>query len=208
MKHQYASLILLGMLSACADKVPSPKSGPLQYVEVERVVSLQKSQVGRFSGRAMKISNHDFLIEAFVPEQVVNGIRIGNEVSVMLPLVNMGMQKASVVKIGKDRVFIKLNQQIHDLSDQEIEIQLPLKNATMYEIPFSSIYSPMGGDAFVFTVETNFVSRKKVDVIQVVGNNKILVMASELNNGDQIVRRGLDNLVEGDKVVSEGTNEF
>lgn len=201
-------LLPLAVLTACTEKVKARKSKHTQYVEVEKVYRVQKTILGKFSGRALKLNNNDFIVEALVPLEVSKGIRVGSEVIVMLPLINMGAQKALMVGTEKKKISVKLVNQIHDLSDQEIEIQLPLKNVTMYEVPFSSIYSPMGGEAFVFTVEANSISRKKVDVIQVVGDNKILVMASGLSNGDRIVRRGLDNLTEGDKVVSEDSNEF
>jgi len=208
MRYRIWLLFPLAVLTACSEKVKMQKPRHTQYVEVEKVFKVQKTILGKFSGRATKIFNNDFIVEASVPLDVAKGVAIGSDVVVMLPLINMGAQKARVVKSEKESISVKLVNQIHDLSDQEIEIQLPLKNAHMYEVPFSSIYSPMGGEAFVFSVQTDSVSRKKVDVIQVVGENKILVMASELNQGDRIVRRGLDNLVDGDKVVSEDSNEF
>lgn len=208
MRYRTWLLLPLAVLTACSEKVKTQKQRPTQYVEVEKVFRVQKTILGKFSGRASKLVNNDFIVEASVPMDVARGVAIGSDVIVMLPLINMGAQRARVVKSEKKSISVKLVNQIHDLSDQEIEIQLPLKNAQMYEVPFSSIYSPMGGEAFVFTVETNVVSRKKVDVVQVVGENKILVMASELSHGDRIVRRGLDNLVDGDKVVSEDSNEF
>lgn len=201
-------IFLLMVLVSCSKGSETHKTRAHQYVEVESVHKTQSNIVGKFTGHASRVGTHDFIVKTVLPLSIVKETRIGDEIFISLPLVNSSLQLSKVSKISGNIVSLSLKNQIHDLSDQELEIQVPLHNASLYEIPFSSIYSPMGGDTFVFVVESNSAIKKPVDVVQVVGNDKILVLAQGLNSKDKIVSRGLDNLVEGDRVLSEDLHEF
>lgn len=201
-------LFLLTILVSCSKGSEIHKTKANQYVEVESVRKTQSNIVGKFTGHASRVGTHDFIVKTVMPSTIVKDTKIGDEVLISLPLVNSSMQLSKVSKISGNIVSLSLKNQIHDLSDQELEIQVPLHNASLYEIPFSSIYSPMGGETFVFVVESNSAIKKSVDVVQVVGNDKILVLAEGLNSKDKIISRGLDNLVEGDRVLSEDLHEF
>ena len=200
-------LLILALLVSCSRQIEVTKKTS-HYVEVERVRTVKQGIVARFSARALKDGGNNYLIKTSLPEKVAKSLRLGTSLFVSLPLVNSSLQKGILKSISGNSANILLENQIHDLTDQELEVQIPINSAGLYEIPFSSVYSPMGKDVFVFTVESDLLVKNQVNVIQVVNNDKILVLSDGLDIRKKVVTRGLDNVVEGDKVLSEDLNEF
>ena len=151
------------------------------------------------SGRDSVAGPSDYHVTVSIPRGADPALVKGNTVRVTLPILHHRETQASVETLERGRLELLLPKQVQELSGQEVRIEIPLKAAGIYRVPFTSIYSPRGATKQLFVLQGDHVETRDIEVVAMANASEILV-AGRLSPGEQIVVQGMDNLLSGDAV--------
>lgn len=142
----------------------------------------------------------DYRVRVTLPRGTKTFAKIGQKVSVVLPILHHQKTQGVVEKIEAFQVEILLPRQVQELNGQEVRIEVPLEPDGIFWVPFASIYSPRGTKKQVFVVRNGRAEAVVVETIKL-GLNSGIYVAAKLNFNDKVVVKGLDNLIAGDSVA-------
>lgn len=140
-----------------------------------------------------------YLVRVAVPKGATPDVAVGRSVPVTLPIIHHQQTTGSVVKIEEGEVQLRLAQQVQELNGQRVRVQLPIAGKGIFRVPFTAIYSPRGGSKQVFVVKEGRAEARPAELVSLFSSDQVLVAAA-LNEGDQVVSQGIDNLISGDTV--------
>lgn len=146
---------------------------------------------------------HSYRLGIELPKSVIPDIEINQSLAVSLPVVNRSKDKALVTSLHGRKIELLLSGQVQQLEGQVLTVEVPLRRDGLFLIPPQSIYAPRGLDPQAFIVKNNIAGCVPVGVIQVLENEMVLVSSNQLKN-ENVICRGLNNLVAGEKVTVIG----
>lgn len=204
------SIVLLGVLTSATfagcGKAEPVKREMAHIVEVEEPRFVEsKSTLITMSGTIDGASSdsagaRDFKIRIRVPAAMKPQASVGAVFDVELPLLAGSIRRASVTKMNDRFLELSLKNEIHDLAGQMARLRLPVKTATVFEVPVAALFSPMGRQSFVFKIIGNRAEQVPVEILNSAKNGMVLLASEQIQNSSQIATSGLDNLIDGDLI--------
>jgi len=142
---------------------------------------------------------HDYRLEAVLPEGLFSIPEKGRTLWVRLPIVHGNRVPATVEGVSTGHLELGLGGQVQALNGREVQVELPVRRDKVFILPFGCVLSPRGLDSYAFVVEQGRVLKVPVRVLDMAGDEAVLV-AGPFTNGQRVVTEGLDNLLDGDAV--------
>lgn len=147
-------------------------------------------------------TGNEFRGHIALPQGMTRGLRRGEPVRIELPFVNGREATGYVRDLSDDGFSFTVQNDIHNLNRQQVRVGLSLGNLPVWGVRPSALFSPTGGDIYLLLVDKSGTI-KKVGVRVMSIELPHMVVYGKLEPDSRVVIRGLDNLLEGDRVLVE-----
>lgn len=187
------------------------------YAPGDGIILRKIMEVNQYAqaGQGVVIFQDDRNTEAkiFVSEKYINDISTGDSVDVKIPDIDKGFKKAVIANMTKTsidqgayKVTLRFKEKYHNLKDGmaiSAYIRLQTPPIPMIMIPVNSVLEDENSSYvwLIENIENGKGEIRRKDIIT--GNmiNNLIVVNEGLKEGDLIVKRGMDEIMDGQKVL-------
>jgi hypothetical protein len=164
------------------------------YVEVHRPDAV--SSAYEWETAASRTSDGDWLIQS--PAALLSYFKAGT-FKVIWPIYQMAETSVDSLEIVKNEVRFKTRAPVYNDKSSTLRVRLSLPSKHLRLISPQSIFSPIGKEQFIFSVDESQRIKKKSIFALGFQKNKVLVLA-EFSTQTKIVSHGLHRLRESQPV--------
>jgi hypothetical protein len=194
--------LALGIAAAACRPAPQPAAAA-QAVAVARVSALKGPQDLLLPAQARETAapepggRKDYRIDVVLPAGVHPRLQDG--VWVRLPIVRHARVKAAVQGLRDGRLELLLPDQVQELNGRGVQVELRIEAQGLHSLDFEALCSPRGLGAKVFAVREGLARSVDVTLLDLKDDGSAVV-AGALRDDESVAVRGLENLLDGDRV--------